>query len=316
MATQENKNRLAGFGFGTKNYQRNTRFLNKDGTVNIRRLDGDFLGRVDIYHSLITMSWKRFILMVLIGYLVANLVFAGLYYYAGPQNFGNLTHTTPLHDFIELFFFSAQTLTTVGYGYIYPHSTLVSSIAALESMLGLLGFALATGILYGRFSRPKTHIRYSRNCVIAPYEGITGFMFRVANSTQNELIEVEAKVILSFNDLKTNQRDFVTLPLEIDKISFFPLSWTIVHPIDEKSPIYNYTAADLIKADAEFLILLKATNDTYSDVVYSRSSYRGDEVIENAKFIPLKRTEKFGKTTIDLRKLDEIEILKEEKVIA
>jgi len=316
MAKQDGDktNKRAGLGFGTKNYHKNTRFLNRDGSVNIRRLDGDFLGRIDVYHSLITMSWKRFILMVLSGYFSANILFASLYYLAGPQHFGNLDHTDKLHEFLELFFFSAQTLTTVGYGFIYPHNTLVSAIAAIESMTGLLSFALATGILYGRFSRPQAHIRYTKHCVVAPYEGITGFMFRMANTTQNELIETQVKVILAYNDLKTNERDFIPLPLETDKINFMALSWTIVHPIDEKSPIYNFTKEDFIKSDAEFLILFTAVNDTYSDTVYSRTSYKGHELIMNAKFKPLKRNQRGNKVTVDLRKLDEIEILGKENV--
>jgi inward rectifier potassium channel len=307
---EKNKaNEQAGFGFGSKDFHQRTRFLNKDGTVNIRRLDVDFLRRIDVYHSLITMSWKRFILMVLFGYLTANLIFAGLYYWAGPQNFGNLSHHDKLHEFLELFFFSAQTLTTVGYGFIYPKSTMVSSIAAMESMAGLLSFALATGILYGRFSRPQAHIRYSRHCVIAPYDDITGFMFRMANTTQNELIETEVKVILVMNDLKTNQRVFLPLPLETEKISFMALSWTIVHPIDDKSPMYKLTKEELEKADAEIMILFKAINDTYSDTVYSRTSYKAHELIMNAKFKPLQRTQRGNQVTVDLRKLDEIERL-------
>ena len=309
MSKKENKAKEAGFGFGSKNFNQHTRFLNKDGTVNIRRLDGDFLGRIDVYHSLITMSWKKFILMVLLGYMIANLIFAGLYYWAGPHNFGNLTHKDSLHEFLELFFFSAQTLTTVGYGYIYPKGTLVSTIAAIESMTGLLTFALATGILYGRFSRPQAHIRYSEHCVIAPYDDITGFMFRMANTTQNELIETEVKLILVKNNLETNQREFLPLSLEVEKISFMALSWTIVHPIDDKSPMYKMTKADLEKADAEFMILFKAINDTYSDTVYSRTSYKGHELIENAKFKPLQRTQRGNKVTVDLRKLNEIEKL-------
>jgi inward rectifier potassium channel len=310
MASKEkDKAKEAGFGFGSKNFNQHTRFLNKDGTVNIRRLDGDFLGRIDLYHSLITMTWKRFILMVLLGYLVANLIFASLYYWAGPHNFGNLTHKDSLHEFLELFFFSAQTLTTVGYGYIYPKGTLVSTIAAIESMTGLLTFALATGILYGRFSRPQAHIRYSQHCVIAPYDEITGFMFRMANTTQNELIETEVKLILVKNNLETNQREFLPLTLEVEKISFMALSWTIVHPIDDKSPMYKMTKDDLEKSDAEFMILFKAINDTYSDTVYSRTSYKGHELIENAKFKPLQRTQRGNKVTVDLRQLNEIEKL-------
>ena len=296
-------------GFGNKHYHKNTRFLNRDGSVNIKRLDGDFFRRIDAYHTLINMSWRHFMLMVLIGYLIANLAFASLYYWAGTQYFGNLYGVDEPHKFIELFFFSAQTLTTVGYGFIYPKGIIVSSIAAIESMTGLMIFALATGVLYGRFSKPRASIRYSKHCLIAPYENITGFMFRVANTTQNELIESEVQVILGMTDLKTNQRVFLPLELETKKISFMALSWTLVHPINESSPIYKYSKEDLIQADAEFLILLKAINDTYSQTVYSRSSYKGHELIMNAKFKPLQRVQKGNKTTVNLKKLDEYELV-------
>ncbi|MBS1652431.1 MAG: hypothetical protein JSU07_10510 [Bacteroidetes bacterium] len=297
----------AGLGFGTKNFNKQTRFLNKNGSVNVKRLDGDFLGRIDFYHSLITMKWRNFVLLVLSCYFITNLFFAALYYWAGTEHFGNLAGVDEPQKFIELFFFSAQTLTTVGYGYIYPKSTLVSAIAAVESMTGLLAFAIATGVLYGKFSRPQTHVRYSKHCLISPYENITGFMFRIANTTQNELIETEVKVTLTMNDLKTQERLFLQLPLEIDKIGFMPLSWTIVHPINEDSPIYNFTKQDFINAEAEFIIMFKAINDTYSQNVYSRTSYKANEIIMNAKFKPLKRTQRGNKITIDLRKLNEIE---------
>ena len=296
-------------GFGSKNYHKNTRFLNKDGSVNVQRLEGEVFGRIDPYHTFLNMKWRYFIMFVLVSYLVANLLFASLYYMAGTQNFGNLAGVDEPHKFMELFFFSAQTLTTVGYGFIYPKGTLVSSIAAIESMSGLLVFALATGVLYGRFSRPKASIRYTKHAVIAPYEGITGFMFRIANATQNELIENEVQVFLAMNDLKTNQRVFLPLELETKKISFMPLTWTIVHPIDEQSPIYNYSKEDLAQADAEFIILMKAINDTFSQTVYSRTSYKDHEIIMNAKFKPLERSQRGNKVTIDLRKMDEIEIL-------
>jgi len=295
-------------GFGTKNYHQNTRFLNKDGSVNVKRLEGDSFGRIDPYHTFLNMKWRYFIIMVLVGYFIANLFFASLYYMAGTQHFGNLAGVDEPHKFIELFFFSAQTLTTVGYGFIYPKGTVVSTIAAIESMTGLLVFALATGVLYGRFSKPKATIRYTKHAVIAPYEGITGFMFRIANATQNELIENEVQVFLAMNDLKTNQRVFLPLELETKKISFMPLSWTIVHPIDTQSPIYNYTKDDLDQADAEFIILMKAINDTFSQTVYSRTSYKSHEIIANAKFKPLQRSQRGTKTTIDLRKMDEVEM--------
>jgi inward rectifier potassium channel len=190
-------------GFGTKNYQSSVRFLNKDGSVNIKRAGLKGMDNLDIYHWLITTSWTNLLVMIVLGYTVTNLIFASIYYNLGYQYFGGIIGYDGPTRFLDLFFFSAQTLTTVGYGHVYPHATNVSSVAAIESMVGLMGFAMATGVLYGRFSRPKAALLYSKNALIAPYEEITGLMFRVANTKQNELIEVEASVVLSYNDPQT-----------------------------------------------------------------------------------------------------------------
>lgn len=277
-------------GFGDKNYNNSVRFLNKDGSVNITRKTDDWHGSFDFYHWIITTSWKRFFTLVFLVYFIVNLLFAIVYFLIGADKFGGIKECCSIDDFLQLFFFSAQTLTTVGYGHVYPNSTLVSSVSAIESMMGLLGFALATGILYGRFSRPKAELEYSKMAVIAPYQEITAFMFRVANRKQNELIENECQLALTLNNTETNRRDFHFLNLERSKINFLPLSWTVVHPIDDKSPLYNLTEQDLLNCDAEFIILFKAINDTYSQNVYSRMSYKATEIEWNKKFTPMKQT--------------------------
>lgn len=276
-------------GFGNKNYSSSVRFLNKDGSVNIRRTGVAGMDTLDRYHWLITTSWMNLILMIAVSYTLTNTFFATIYYLMGYQNFGGILGYDGPSRFMDLFFFSAQTLTTVGYGHVYPNATNVSTVAAIESMMGLMGFAMATGVLYGRFSRPTIALLYSENALISPYEDMTGLMFRVANMKQNELIEIEANVVLSYSDPNTNRREFETLPLETTKINFLPLSWTIVHPIDEKSPMFNVSKEELVKRDAELIILIKAINDTYSQTVYSRMSYKAVEFEEKAKFVPVKR---------------------------
>jgi inward rectifier potassium channel len=241
-------------------------------------------------------------MVIIISYTLVNLLFASVYYFIGFEHFGGILSESEAGRFMELFFFSAQTLTTVGYGHVYPNNIASSSVSAVESMLGLLGFALATGIIYGRFSRPKTSILYSENVLISPYKNITGLMFRVANSKQNELIEAEASVVLSFSSPNTNKREFVALTLERSKINFLTLSWTIVHPIDEQSPLYNIGIDELIKQDAELIILLKAINDTYSQTVYSRNSYKASDFVDGVKFVPIKQdVDKSGHILINLQ---------------
>ena len=282
--TQKSENDL---GFGTRIYGGYNRFLNKNGSVNVKRKGRSLYDSIDLFHEMITISWTKFLFLVITGYVIINLLFALVYYFIGQENFGNLKHVSEVKDFSELFFFSAQTITTVGYGYIYPNSVSASTVAAIESMLGLLGFALATGVLYGRFSRPKAGIVYSENIIVAPYKNSSGLMFRIANSKQNELIEIEAQLIVSMKNLQTNTRVFLPLTLERVKINFLALNWTIVHPIDDDSPIYGFKEKDFEMAEAEFIILIKAINDTYSQSVYSRNSYRYDELIYGVKFRPM-----------------------------
>jgi inward rectifier potassium channel len=176
-------------------------------------------------------------------------------------------------------------------------------------MAGWLYFAMAAGLFYGRFSRPFARIIFSKNAIIAPYRGGTAFEFRIANERDNQLIEVEAQVLLSrreFQDGQTKRR-FYPLTLERTQVTFFPLTWTVVHPIDESSPLLGLTQESLTESDAEFLILLKAFDDTFSQIVHARSSYKYDEVIVGAKFESIYGTDERGKTTVDLHRIHDIE---------
>ena len=303
-AFNNKKKEGAELGFGNKNYNESVRFLNQDGTVNIKRKVSDKHIGFDMYHWLLGISWSRFIALVFVSYVAVNTLFALVYFFIGADKFGGMGVGTGSEKFSQLFFFSAQTLTTVGYGHIYPNSVFASSVAAIESMLGLMGFALVTGILYGRFAKPKADIQYSNEAVIAPYRDMTGFMFRVANRKQNELIETECKLALAINNLETKKRDFHFLELERSQINFLPFTWTIVHPIDDKSPLFDITEGELEARDAEFVILIKSITDTYFQTVYSRMSYKPKEIVWNAKFTPMKqKPNRDGSISINLSEI-------------
>jgi inward rectifier potassium channel len=276
-------------GFGSKNYKRSVRFLNRDGGVNVKRTGLGWLNNTDIYHSLISASLLKLILIIISTYILINMVFAGIYYIIGPVHFGGLDQqgVSEFQKFMGLFFFSAQTITTLGYGHIYPIGNGASIAAAVESLLGLLSFALATGVLYGRFSRPKAHVLYSKNILISPYKESTALMFRITNKKQYELIESEASLTMTITNPEINKREFLNLKLEISRVNFLALSWTIVHHINEESPLFGLNKLDLEERDSEFIILIKAINDTYSQNVNSRNSYKANDLIENAKFKPL-----------------------------
>ena len=297
-------------GFGTRASEGGTRLLNQDGSFNIERRGLKDGWTVNMYHSLITMSWAKFTCLVIAFYIISNLVFAILYLSAGIENLEGVSGTSGFGKFLDAFFFSSQTITTVGYGKMNPHGIFSNTIAAVESMFGLMGFAFATGLLYGRFSRPVAKIIYSHQSIIAPYNDGAAFMFRVANGRKNALIEIECQVVFSFNEMVNGKtkRVFHVLPLEREKINFLFSSWTIVHPINDQSPMFQMTRDDLIKSEAEVTILFKAFDDSFSQTVYSRSSYKAQEMVVGAKFANIHCKEK-GVPYVDLHRIDEIELV-------
>jgi inward rectifier potassium channel len=299
--TLNKKKESAELGFGSKNYNESVRFLNQDGAVNIKRKVTDKHIGFDMFHWLLGIKWGQFFALVFFSYGAVNTLFAIIYFSIGVDKFGGIEAGSGIENFLQLFFFSAQTLTTVGYGHIYPNSSLISTVSSIESMFGLMGFALVTGILYGRFAKPKADIQYSNKALISPYNDITGFMFRIANKKQNELIETECQLVLAINNLETKKRDFHFLDLERSKINFLPLTWTLVHPIDDKSQLYEVTQDEFNQRDGEFIILIKSITDTYFHTVYSRMSYKASEIAWNAKFVPMKQMpHKDGSISINL----------------
>lgn len=298
-------------GFGNSATQNNQRMVNPNGTSNIRRTGLPFFRSADVYNSLITMHWGKFSLLILLSYFIINSLFAFLYMWAGMNNLNGSFGVTTSEKFLDAFFFSAQTISTVGYGHISPKGVITSSIAAFESMMGLLSFALATGLLYGRFSRPTAKLTYSKNILVSPYQDKKGLMFRFANYRSNQLIEIEVEVFLSMN-INANgkqSRTFFPLILERSKISILSLSWTVVHPIDQESPIFGLTADDLQLADVEFIVMVKAFDDTFSQTVHGRTSYQNEEIVWNAKFEPVFQPDETGLMTIDMSKLSDYKTL-------
>jgi len=236
------------------------------------------------------MSWPKFFAVTFGSYFVINCLFSVIYILIGIEHLSGITSTTMNEDFWEAFFFSAQTLTTVGYGRVAPMGHLTSAIAAIEALLGLLGFALATGLVYGRFSRPKSMILFSRNAVFAPYLDINAWMFRMINESPNELVDVRVEVSLSRLETLSNgqrTRKYYGLKLERNQVNFFPLSWTLVHPLTEESPLYGATEESMAESDSEFLIYVRATEETFLQPVHARFSYRFNEIVWGAKFRPM-----------------------------
>lgn len=262
--------------------------MNADGSFNSRR-ESIQLGD-NIYYHLIRMSWSRFFMLVFSTYLLLNAIFALLYCATGIDHLQGIVRGTFLHDFTEAYFFSTQTLTTVGYGRVNPVGLPANVLAALESFAGLLAFSLISGVLYGRFSRPLARIVFSESLLVSPYRDGQALMLRMANARKSELLETEAQMVIALNQPDDDGRlirRFFPLELEISKISFFPLSWTIVHALNDKSPMYGFTEKDLLECKAEILVLVKGTDETNQQVLHSRCSYTADQVMWNARFRPV-----------------------------
>jgi inward rectifier potassium channel len=284
------------------------RIVNKDGSFNVHRR-GTRLRDFHVYKFLIGLSWPWFIVVVLATFLVVSVVFAGLYLAVGAQALQGAQADTSLETALNAFFFSAQTLTTVGYGLIAPRAIGSNVIASVEAVLGVMGFAFGAGLIYGRFSRPTARILWSVRALIAPYQGKTSLQFRIANQRSNAIVDIEATAVLMTVEGAgdAHRRTYARLELERAKVFFLPLTWTVVHPIDEASPLYGKSPEDLAERAAEIMVLVRGFDDTFSQVVNARSSYLHDEILWGYRFLPAFHNDEDGHLVLDLAKIDNVE---------
>jgi len=297
-------------GFG-KSATTEGRLMNPDGSFNVERQG---LGLLDnTYYHLITMSWGRFAGLILLSFVFINCIFSLLYCLIGVEQLDGIAPGSFFQNFSQAYFFSSQTLTTVGYGHVSPEGLVANILASFESFLGLLTFALISGLLYGRFSRPEARIVFSEKMIVAPYREGRGLMFRMANARRSELIETEVQILLAFNqrdnESGTVERKFFPLELELNKISFFSLSWTLVHALNEASPIYNFSPQDLKDAHAEVMVLVKGTDETNQQQVHTRHSYTAEEIVWNARFRPVVAHNAKGQPHLMTHKIGEHELI-------
>lgn len=294
-------------GFGSNNEAYGGRFVNKNGKPNVHKTGLSFFERVSWFHTLLQVSTGKFLALILVFFIGINLLFALVYYCIGVDHLGGMQAANAMEKFGEAYFFSAQTFTTVGYGRINPTGLFASAVASFEALLGLLTFAIATGLFYARFSKPRAFIKFSSNAVLAPFKEGVALMIRIAPYKNNNLTDAEVKLMAGIaveEDGKKSTR-FYPLELEYNNINALTLSWTVVHPINENSPFYNFSIVDFSGTEGEILVFVKAFDDMYSNTVVARSSYTFKEIIAGAKFIPIyHRNESGTATVIEIDKLN------------
>lgn len=293
-------------GFGEKYLNRTKRIINKDGSFNVKRTHSGF-NVSDIYHYLITINWSTFLFLLFSFFILINILFAAVYSLIGIYN-----PSGHQWDFLNALFVSIQTFTSVGYEGFLPGSILSHIIASFEAISGLMGFALAAGLIYGRFSKPSSKIVFSEKAIVAPFKDGMSLQFRIANKRSSILMNLEARMLLMTMEKSGSEyvRRYYNMNLDLPFISFFPLNWTIVHPINEESPLLGKSHKDLEEQDAEILILIKGFDESFNQDIHVRYSYKYNEIAWNARFIKAFSTDEDGEVFLHLNKISDFELIK------
>jgi inward rectifier potassium channel len=261
--------------------------------------------RTDLYHVLLTSGWVGFFALLAASYAVFNLAFAFLYWLQA----GSIFNAKP-GSFADAFFFSVQTMATIGYGDMHPATLYANLLVTVEVLLGLTGFALATGLIFARFSRPTARIMFSRNAVITTYDGRPVLMFRAANQRRNRINEAQASLMLVQNEWTregTVMRRFYDLKLTRARNPAFILTWTVMHPIDEDSPLKGVKPEAMKEREAEVVAALFGVDESFSQTIYARYGYTADHIRWGGRFTDIIGRTPEGRLTVDYDKFHDIE---------
>jgi inward rectifier potassium channel len=286
-----------------------TRLVSRKGqfTLNIVRLGVSRLHLADLYHWLLTLSWPRFFILIWLSYTLTNSLFA-LVYLAGGDCIANARPGS----FKDAFYFSVQTMATIGYGSMYPRTDYANTIVAIQALFGLWGVAMITGLAFARFSRPTARVIFSRVAVIAPFNGVSTLMYRTANQRSNQILEAQQRATLIRDEVTLEgelMRRFYDLQLMRSQSPVFALTWTVMHAIDENSPLYKLTAKDLVEQQAEIVITLTGLDETVSQTIHARHSFVASEILWDMRFVDIISRKPDGKRVVDYTRFHEVQPL-------
>ena len=277
-------------------------FLNAQRQVEVI---GTGRGRFDdIYHRLLTVSWRRFIALCLGAYVVINAAFALIY----ALDWRGVASMRPWSVF-DAFFFSVQTFGTIGYGVMSPRDMLCNLVTTLESFVGLGAVAVATGVIFARVSRPTARVMFSKVAVVTPYEGVPTLIFRCANQRANQILEAEVNVSIA-RQVVTQEGHRVRKLEEIrvtrSRSPMFALTWMVMHPITPDSPLYGATPGSMLENWTEIIVVLAGIDDTFAQRIHARHSYTPSEIVWGRKFADVLTLSEDGRRIVDYSRFHDL----------
>lgn len=292
-------------GFGTKLTKVGERLINKDGSFNIIRSGKKSWTP---YQFLLGMSSIRFTLFSLFFFILINSIFASLFIFIGIEQLNGVPKGNFINDFLYAFFFSVQTFTTVGYGGINPIGISANFIASLCASVGLIAFALITGLFFARFSEPRSHIAFSKKAIFTPYGDFNSFQLRIVNTRSHKIIDLEAKIVYTWLEITGDdmKRHYNSIELERDNVFMFPLNWTIVHPITNESPLYKKSIDDIKNEHGEFLVMIKGFDESYNQIIHTNTSYIAKDMVKGVQFHPMYTSSTDSPTVLHLDCIDKL----------
>lgn len=258
----------------------------------------------DPYHLLLTIPWSGFLFLICIFYVTINAIFALAYWVGGDC----IANARP-GSFSDTFFFSVQTLASIGYGAMYPKTTYANIIVTIEAMIGVMGIAMLTGLAFARFSRPTARVIFSRVALITVYEGLPTLTFRTANQRRNMILEAQMRVYLMRDEVTAEgqfMRRIYDLKLLRNQTPSFTLSWSVMHVIDESSPLYGMTPESLIQTNTMLIASVSGVDETVSQVVHARHNYGADDILWNHRFVDIMHQTPDGHRYVDYQHFHDV----------